>query len=193
MKDYEEGVLLYKIEQAEVWNKLAVTDSALHAYFDKNRDTFRFPDRVDISEIYVTSDSAAKAIYQRLKAGENFDTLAAHYSVRSDEKVKRGHWGLLAEAENELAAKGFKMEVGAISEPFPYQGGYSIIKVNAKEKARPKTFEEAGPELSNKFQDYESKRLEREWIESLKKKFPVEVHESVLEKAFAPQKQETKQ
>ncbi len=193
MKEYEEGILLYKIEQAEVWNKVAVTDSALHVYFDKTRDTFRFPDRVDISEIYVTGDSAAKAIYQRLKSGEVFDTLAARYSVRIDEKVKKGHWGLLAETENELAVRGFKMEVGAISEPFPYQGGYSIIKVNAKEKARLKTFEEAGAELSNRFQESESKRIEHEWTESLKKSYPVEVHETVLEKAFAPEKQETKQ
>jgi peptidyl-prolyl cis-trans isomerase SurA len=191
MKDYEEGVLLYKIEQTEVWNKVSVTDSALHLYFDATRDTFRFPDRVDISEIYVNSDSASKSIGQRLKSGENFDTLAAHNTQRADYKEKRGRWGLLAESENDLAAKGFKMNVGMISEPFPYEGGYSIVKVNSKEKARLKTFEEAGPELSNRFQEYESKRIEKAWVDSLKKKYRVEVNEPLLQKAFASDKQES--
>ncbi|MBN1448193.1 MAG: hypothetical protein JXA28_09710, partial [Bacteroidetes bacterium] len=61
----------------------------------------------------------------------------------------------------------------------------SIIKVTDKDKAREKTFEEAQSEVSSRFQEYESKRLEREWIQGLKDKFGVEIDEGVLSRAFA--------
>jgi hypothetical protein len=49
-----------------------------------------------------------------------------------------------------------------------------------------KTYEEAGPEVSTAFQDYESKRLEATWIEGLRRDFPVVEHPEVLQSAFAP-------
>jgi hypothetical protein len=60
------------------------------------------------------------------------------------------------------------------------------VRLNARENARRKTFEEAGPELSSAYQDYESKRLESDWLAQLRQKYPVVEYKPILKNAFAP-------
>jgi peptidyl-prolyl cis-trans isomerase SurA len=185
MQEYEDGVILYKAEQMEIWNKLSITDSTLRGYFETNRDKFVFLNRVGFNEIFVKSDSLAQEISQQLDAGANFDTLAVHYNEESGSELKNGAHGLINVQDSELAQKAWEMEIGKISQPIKTEeNGYSIIKVNAKDHARQKSFEEAGVEVSNAFQEYEQKRLEQEWLNRIKTKYPVSTFPEVLQKAF---------
>jgi hypothetical protein len=74
--------------------------------------------------------------------------------------------------------------VGAVSNPFTVRGTYSIVRLNKREPTRLKTFEEAGGELSSAFQEAESKRLETEWLQSLRQRYPVVEHKEALKDAF---------
>src|SRR5262249_38586673 len=80
MKEYNDGVILYKAEQLEVWNKTAVNDSALHAYYDQNKDKFMFPERVNVAELNVSTDSLAGKLYDSLSHGADFAVLANRYN-----------------------------------------------------------------------------------------------------------------
>ena len=66
----------------------------------------------------------------------------------------------------------------------PNAGGFSILRLDAKEPARLKTFEEAKAEVSGAFQEFESKRLENEYLDSLKKKYSPVINYDELRKAF---------
>jgi parvulin-like peptidyl-prolyl isomerase len=158
---------------------------------------------VNISEIFVANDSLAKVIYKKLtdstdqtqttkKSKKNkkpvvkptFEELASQYTTREGYKEKKGLWGLLSESDNLLAKKGMALSIGGISEPFSFENGFSIIKLNGKEPPRIKKYEECGPELSSKFQEYETKRLEQIWTDSLRKAFGAVVFEGKLKNAF---------
>jgi peptidyl-prolyl cis-trans isomerase SurA len=76
------------------------------------------------------------------------------------------------------------LAVGSVSAPLPYKNSYSIIRPNKKEPARLKTFEEAGTEVSSAFQEYESKRLENEWLQGLRRLYPVTEYKEALKNAF---------
>jgi hypothetical protein len=76
------------------------------------------------------------------------------------------------------------LAAGSFSGPFPYRGTFSIVRLDRREPARQKTFEEAGGELSSAFQEAESKRLETEWLQSLRQRYPVVEHKEVLKNAF---------
>lgn len=69
--------------------------------------------------------------------------------------------------------------------PFRYKTGWAVVRKDGLEPARLKTFEEAGPEVSSAFQDYESKRLETEWLNRVKQYAPVTEHKELLKNAFA--------
>jgi peptidyl-prolyl cis-trans isomerase SurA len=181
MKEYEEGIMLFKAEQNEVWNKVSVNDSAMQVYFDANRAKYTWPDRVNIQEIFVPTDSIAKVVTFLLKKQKlPFDSVAAQYNTRQSTNAKRGEWGMIPATTNALTQRGWNMKEGEVSEYFPYEKGFSIIKMLERDRARDKTFAEAGSELSSAFQEYESKRLENEWYESLKKKFPITTNTELL-------------
>jgi peptidyl-prolyl cis-trans isomerase SurA len=185
MKEYEDGVVLYKAEQLEVWNKTSVTDSALKAFYAQNKTKFMFPERVNISEIHVDSDTLAAMIYDSLKHGVNFGDLAARYNDDSDLKAKRGSRGYQPVNTDDLTQHAASLPVGGFSEPLEKEGGGSvIIELIAKEPAREKTLEEAGAEVSNALQEDVSKRLEKDWLDRVKQKHPVIQYKEVLQNAF---------
>lgn len=93
---------------------------------------------------------------------------------------------LLAPSADERARRADSLSVGAFSSPFFHKSGFSIVRLDGREPSRTKTFEEAGPEISTAYQDYESKRLESVWIDGLRRDFKVVEHPEVLQSAFAP-------
>ena len=181
IKEYEEGSMLFKAEQNEVWNKLSDNDSAMHVYFDANRLKFTWPDRVNLREIFVPTDSVSKIVTFLLnKQKLPFDSVAAQFNTRQSTKQKNGEWGLMPVTTSALTKRAWTMDVGEVSDFFPYENGFSTIKVLEKVPACDKTFTEAGSELSSAYQEFESNRLENDWYQSLLKKYPVHVFKEVL-------------
>ncbi len=184
MKEYEEGILLYRVEQDEVWKKLAVNDSILHAFYDETKEKYRWPDRINVGEIYLVTDSAANACYQRILKGEPFDSVAAHSTVRPGYRDKLGHWGLLPITSNDLTRRAALMAADSVTPPFRFQSGYSIITVVGRDSARVKTFDEAAAEVAGAYQDVAAKAREAAWMNELKQKYPVVMHDGLLGDAF---------
>lgn len=184
MDEYTEGILLYRVEQDEVWKKVAVNDSLLRDYYNKHEESYRWPERVNFAEIYTVTDSAAKAAYWRLHYGEDFLTVAQECTNRQGYRERKGEWGFQPEAANGLSRKAFSMATDSITEPFRYETGWSILKVLGRDSARTKTFEEASPEVASNFQEAVSKQREQDWISALKQKYPVTVKKEGLAQAF---------
>lgn len=185
MTQYEDGILIYNVERNNVWDKIETSDSLLKPYYFAHISRYYWPRRVDLSEIHVATDSAAKAIYRMLKDGDSFDTLAAKYN-KSPRLVKEdGHAGMFADSSSALAIKAFTMKEGEFSKPIVYDYGYSIIKVNKFVPSQPKTFEEAKGEVSSDYQDVESKRIQKSWLERLRKEFGVKVYEKTFRELLA--------
>ena len=95
---------------------------------------------------------------------------------------------ILAPAADERAKRADSLAVGGLSQPFFFRNGYTILRLDAREPSRQKTNEEAGAEVSTSFQDFEAKRLEKEWIDGLKRRYPVVEQKDALRNAFAPEK-----
>jgi peptidyl-prolyl cis-trans isomerase SurA len=191
VKEYKEGVLLYRLEQQQVWNKVSVNDSLLHAYFQEHRDQYTMPARVNFQEIFVSGDSSdAVQLVDSLKAGVDFDDLAFRHTMRVNYKKNKGGWGFQTVGENDLTKKAWTLEVGQVSGIVRFQNGYSIIKVIGKEKSRPKTYDEALPDVSGQYHDYAANRLEAEWVDGLRKEFNVTLRKENLRSAFVSPPQE---
>ncbi len=184
LKEYAEGILLYRIEQDEVWKKTIVNDSLLKEYYNAHKEEYRWPERVNFAEIYTITDSMAKAAYWKVRYGEDFLDVAQEYTNRSGYREKKGVWGIQPFASNDLSLKASTMAIDSVTEPFQYQSGWSIIKVLAKDTAHVKSFEDATPEVASGYQDMASKQREQDWIETLKKKYPVTINKEILTEAF---------
>jgi peptidyl-prolyl cis-trans isomerase SurA len=186
MKEYTDGIILYKLEQSEVWNKTTVSDTALRQFFESNREKFKFPERFKIGEIYLEADTTALMLYDSLKHGADFTALASQWNEDPDLKSKSGDKGFITADTDEVSKQAAALAIGDVSEPFELEtGGYAIVKLIAKEPARQKTFEEAGAEVSNAYQEHESKMFEQQWVDRVKQKYPVRQNKDLLKNAFA--------
>ncbi len=186
MDDYRNGIYVFKLQDDEIWSKINADSSKLYDYFLKTQDKYVWPDRINFSEIFSKNDSLIHIYYGELQKGADFDSLAVKYTERNNMKQKAGNYGLVSLDYSPLATKTNELlsQPGSYSEPFPYTGGYAIVKLIAKDPAHPKTFEEAKAEVSGAYQEAESKRLEKDYLDSLKKRYDPQLYYDKLEQAF---------
>lgn len=212
MKEYEEGILLFKAEQENVWNKVVPSDSALRKFHAERKDSYRWPDRVNAQEIFVPNDSIAKLVVRSINgytvdslvarktkgkgkkvlfdtvkiavAPISFDSAAARFNTRGTTLETRGVLGMLVVTTNTVTQLAWSREAKDSLVYFVNEGGYSFVKAVKKDAAREKTFEEAQSEVSGAFQEFETKRIGDEWYASLQKKYPVVIVKDALQKTF---------
>lgn len=121
------------------------------------------------------------------EAGEFNNRVTIDIVGRRAMVVGRPETSILPITTDERTAKVDSLQPGEVSAPFRSKFGISIVRLNKRDPARQKTFEEAGTEVSGSFQEYESKRLENDWISGLRKRFPVVEYKETLKEAFAPE------
>ena len=185
MAEYDDGVVLYKAEQMEVWSKTTVSDTALRSYYTENAGKFILPERVNIAIIETETDTIAAMIYDSLTHGANFTTLASRHNADEAVRTAGGELGFQPVTTDELTMHAATMAVNDLSEPIELkEGGFAIVKLLAREPAREKTFEEAGAEVSNAYQESQSKMLEKNWLDRIRQKYPVKQYKDALRDAF---------
>jgi peptidyl-prolyl cis-trans isomerase D len=131
-----------------------VTDDELRQYYDQHKKEYILPERVKAQHILFKTQGKtpeevekikekARGVLERAKKGEDFGTLAKAYS--EDATASTG--GDLGDFKRgqmvpEFDKVAFSLGAGAISDLVQSQFGIHIIKVNAKQEARERPFEE---------------------------------------------------
>lgn len=186
LNEFNDGILLFKAESMEVWEKLKFDSTRARKYYDTTKQRYFTDPMYDITEIYVLSDSLAQEIYKAAINGENFDTLAAKFTQRSGYREKAGHMGLVSGKTNKYGKLVYDKNITdpIVVPPIQVDNGFSIIKVNKYEPPRPKTFEEAIPDFASKLQEQVQKELLNKWLSSLRKTFPVKFEQKNIDQVL---------
>ncbi|MHB1688888.1 MAG: peptidylprolyl isomerase [Ignavibacteriaceae bacterium] len=185
MKNYRDGIYIFKLQQDEVWNKVTIDSTKLYDFYLSTKDNYRTQDKINFAEIFSTTDSLIHNYYNMLKQGANFDSLAALYTERPGYKETKGVWGFQDVNSSQLSSVANSLKnPGDFSNVFESNDGYSIVSLIAKEPSHIKTFEEAKAEAAGAYQDAESKKLENNYINSLKELYKPKIFYNELDKAF---------
>jgi peptidyl-prolyl cis-trans isomerase SurA len=191
MDEYRNGVYIFKLQEDEVWNKLDIDSAKIYSYWDEHKEDFTLPDRVAFGEIFSMRDSLIQKYYGWIQEGADFDSLAALYTERPGKKKDKGLYKLKDVDFSDLSRKANTIEnPGDFTEPFPFSGGYAIFKLYQREPARLKTFDEARAEVSGIVQEMESKRLEKEFLDTLNNIYKPVIFYDELDKTFKPTEQD---
>lgn len=181
IREFRDGILLFKVEEQEVWNKLKFDSTLARVYFDSTKGNYFTEVKYDVTEIYCLNDSTAQHLLKQAKnmSASEFESLAETNTQRAEYRSKKGRWGVLSVKNSKLAQviDPLNPKSGTVIGPVPFEKGFSVIRVNEVQNPRPKTFEEAIPDFAPKFQDMMQKRLSENWIEGLRKKFGVVINE----------------
>jgi len=183
--EYEKGIYLFKILEEEVWSKISIDSAKVYSFWNQKKQNFKWKNRVEFKEIFCQTDSLINKCYSWAVSGTNFDTLFAKYNQRTGYDNTPGYHGLVDIDINELSRQSNELKnLGDISKPFSIDNGWSIVKLIKRDSARIKTFEEAKAETSSQLQESESKRLEDEYLNKLKKVYKPKLFYENLNKAF---------
>lgn len=183
MKEFRDGILLFKVEGDEVWNKLKFDSTKALDYYTKNKDKYKTDLSYDLSEILVFNDSAAKEIKTKLKAGAIFDTLAKQSTQRGGMRDKAGHLGIMSTVKDEQARLALPLspKKGQILEPIKLEKGIAILRINDIIPSRPKTFEEAIPDFATVFQEIRQKEITDNWLNNVKKETKIVINKKTID------------
>jgi peptidyl-prolyl cis-trans isomerase SurA len=185
MREFHDGILIFRVEEQEIWSKMKFDTARARVYHDSIKSRFQTPVKYDFSEIFFKKDSTAQLALKKLKAGANFDSLAAAATEREGYKEKKGRWKPVESWETVLTDHVTKLQPNEVSaKPFPNEGGFSICRLNVVVQPRQKTFEEAIPDFAAQFQDAVQKELMQKWLASLREKYPVSVEQATIDKLW---------
>ena len=184
MDDYKNGIYIFKLQEDEVWNKVKIDSVKLHEIYNSTKQNYIVKGKVNFNEIFSRDKEKIESYYQMLKDGVDFDSVAFKYTERPGFKAKYGRHGFKDVSDSELSKQAYSLSEGNYSNIFAVDGGWAIVISHKKIPERIKTYEEALPELSSTFQESESKRLEKEYTNSLKDLYQPEYFYDELDNAY---------
>jgi len=176
-------ILLQKTINLAVRSKVVITDKAIEAHYNKNKDLFAEKESLRIRQIFFLDpkDSSARsemliraeAIAQDIQDGQDFSELAGKLS-EGPEKEFGGDLGYLklGSALKEVEDAALALKIGEVSKPFWSPAGLHIIKLEdrrggggvekVKDQIKDKLFQEA---FQSKYRQWRAGLREKAYIE----------------------------
>jgi peptidyl-prolyl cis-trans isomerase C len=187
--DTRRDLMVSKLLENELANKIAVTPEQVQDFYAKNPERFKQGERVHASHILLSypqgADAAAKAqvrakaeqVLKEVKNGGDFATLAKKYSQDPGSAPNGGDLGFFQQGQmvgpfNEVA---FKLAPGVTSDLVETQFGLHIIKVAEKQPARDVPLEEVRPQVEKFLTERNQQEQTAAFVQALKAKGKIEV------------------
>jgi peptidyl-prolyl cis-trans isomerase SurA len=178
-----EQILISKLVNSQIRNKIVVTDEDLRKFVTENKEVLENTESYSISQILLKRQKDADSskleekagdLLKKIEQGESFSNLAKQYSEDPSANAG-GDLGILKKSQ---LNKNFtdiidQMKSGDVSKPFWTESGLHIIKLESRTEVKNKdeVLEEARNMLNNKI----FRERYNAWIKSLREKSFIEV------------------
>ncbi len=163
LSEYREGILLFDVMEKEVWNRASEDSIGQKKFYQDHLTKYSAGDRVE-ARIFSTADkSFLEEIKRKVAAGDTLKEadMKKFKSVQNFRKYERG--------ENKVIDK--INWVPGLQET-ETEGTYYLVEVKRLVAPGTKSFVEARARVISDYQD----SLEKNWVASLKNKFPVSIN-----------------
>ena len=172
LKEYRDGILLFDISDQMIWSKAIKDTSGLKLFYEKNQDTWKYPNRAK-TEIYTTQDKkTAKKIYKLLSKKIRYDSIQK--IVNQDDMNVELNKKTLDEF-NDFNISYNELSEG-ITKPIKVNEKFIILNVYEKLDSRNKLLNEAEGIIVSAYQNH----LEKEWIKKLRSENEITVNYDAL-------------
>ena len=126
-----------------------VTEEQIEAMYQKQVALQQDDDEVRIAHILVDTKDEAQALFDRIQAGESFESLVSANSLDSATRMEQGDLGYVS--PNDEPAP-FPLVIantgeGEVAPPFESADGWHILKVKDRRSRAPKTRAEMRPDI----------------------------------------------
>jgi peptidyl-prolyl cis-trans isomerase SurA len=173
-RSLERQMIATRVQQAEVFGRVAITEDEARKYYDGHLNEFTTPSTIMLREILIAvpvdsrgvnvgADEAAKSraeeVRKRIVGGESFEKVAAEVS----DAPSKANGGLIGPLNvNDLSTDFRKlvdtMKVGGLTDVVRTQRGYQVLKLESSTPTQVMPFEQAREQISERV--VTGKRLE---------------------------------
>lgn len=177
MTEFHDGILLFEISGRRIWNRVQEDSTGLYEYYENHKNEYLSPEAVT-AKIYTLKKSKGEKKfirnlrkYSRRPDGDSL--LLENYNSENDSLLIIRQGNFIRGDEDVIdRVKWSKGTHVTKSGAFP-----SVVVISEVHQPRPLAFEEVQGEMINGYQEL----LEDRWIEQLKQKYAVKIHDPVLE------------
>jgi peptidyl-prolyl cis-trans isomerase SurA len=199
-KNLERQMIMQRVQQNEVVNKVAMTEDEARAYYDSHLTEFTTPASVTLREIVISPTAEAKgvsvaadeaararadAVRARAAGGEEFEKLAADVS----DSASRANGGLIGPIKlDDLSADLRKMieamKIGEVSQPLRTTRGYQILKLETSSARQTLAFDQAREQIAAHVIDDKRKREFFKYLDKLRAQAILDWKNEEIRKAY---------
>lgn len=182
-QELKEDLMADTLLKEFAYKKISISPKEVRDYYLKHKEEFSEEKEVKVRQVLIKAlpdfreaEKKAREVYQKAKAGEDFEELAKQFS-QGPRAASGGLWehNEVKQWITELREVALAMDEGEISEPIRSPIGFHIFKAVEVKPARHPSFEEIQDEISNQLFQEEMRRRKKEYIEELKKKAVIKI------------------
>ncbi len=177
--ELRDDLLVEEIMRENVYRKIIVTPKGIKRYYKDHIDEFSMKGSMSFRHILIKRSSynsdeepkaAAEDLLNRLKNGEDFETLAKEYS-RGPHADKGGLWGFddVKGFRKDLVAAISHLKEGEISPVIKSSLGYHIFKIEEVLQAQTLSFMKVQDEIRNTLFREQFVKQKRKYLKKLRK------------------------
>ncbi len=174
MEEFKDGNIFFEIMQQEVWNKAQLDSSALLSLYEKNKDKYQWKQSADVVILFCSDQTIANTAYDQLKKNPLvWRNTAEQYSDKIVADSSRYEWDQIPGLNKAIPKNG--MITSPIINTNDNTASFAYI-IKVYDTPMQRNFNDAKGLVINDYQVV----LEKEWNESLQKKYPVVIDKKVL-------------
>lgn len=170
MREYEEGIMLFEATKINVWDRASRDSVGLRAFHSQHRNDYMWDERLEIATLTIDSSAIDKLPMLRKRALKK--PLSAVAAWAQKKKIPVQLTKRIYQKEEVLPAG----ITWAPKQRADLPNGLGLVSVERVLPPQTKSLDEARGYIIADYQD----QLEKEWVASLQKKYPVKVEETVL-------------
>ncbi|HEU4902108.1 MAG TPA: peptidylprolyl isomerase [Flavisolibacter sp.] len=171
--EFAEGNLFFEIMQRQVWTPAQTDSAALAAYYQKHKAAYNWKESADAVLFYAANEQAAKEFYSAVaKKPADWRTVLNNYAEQITADSNRFEISQLPRQENASVAEGTL--TSPVINKADNTASFAYV-MHLHKGTEPRNFADAKGLVIN---DYQT-QLEKQWLERLKKKYPVSVNQKV--------------
>ena len=177
VQEYKDGIMLFDLMDREVWDKAVKDTTGLKEFHERNASKYMWGNRAYATIITVTREESLPKVKALLDSGIELDSLRSaiqHDSIKYA-FVRRGYY---QKGDNQFVDQ-TEWKVGVRNEiASTVDQSTTIVCIRELRNPEPKTLKEARGLVTSDYQV----ELEKNWVQSLKERYPVKINEKVLDK-----------
>ena len=175
MQEYHDGILLFEVSNKEVWDKASKDTAGLDNYFKAHKEVYTWEKPHYKGRVIYCKDKETFKAAKQIVSKSNIDSIDKYLRKRLNDSIQhvKIDKGLYVQGDNKVVDN----QIFKTKDKFIPGADYPYVFVVGKMlKNKPEDYTDVRGLVTADYQEF----LEKEWIKTIRAKYPVKVDQDVL-------------